>query len=133
MGSDSADESGQKEIYVRPFPNVHDGRWQVSVDGGTEPLWAHSGRELFYLGGLGEMIAARIETEPTLRVGTRQVLFHDSTFTYTKNDDHRYYAVSLDDRRFLLSRPVEVAEATAEGELILIENWLEELKERVRN
>ncbi len=129
----SSAESGRKEIYVRPFPNVHDGRWQVSVDGGTEPLWAHGGRELFYWGRSGEMIAAQIETEPTLRVGTGRVLFQDSAFAYTRNDDHRYYAVSLDDRRFLLSRPLEVAEATSEGELILIENWLEELKERVQN
>jgi serine/threonine-protein kinase len=129
----SSAESGRKEVYVRPFPNVHDGRWQVSVDGGFEPLWAHSGRELFYWSVSGEMVAAQIETEPTLRVGARQVLFHDSTFVYAKNDDHRYYSVSLDDRRFLLSRPVEVAEMTSEGELILIENWLEELKERVQN
>jgi serine/threonine-protein kinase len=129
----SSAESGRKEVYVRPFPNVHDGRWQVSVAGGTEPLWAHSGRELFYWGRSGEMIAAQIETEPTLRVGARQVLFQDSTFSYTRNDDHRYFSVSLDDRRFLLSRPLEVAEATSEGELILIDNWLEELKDRVRN
>jgi serine/threonine-protein kinase len=129
----SSNESGRKEIYVRPFPNVNDGRWQVSVNGGTEPLWAHSGRELFYWSRSGEMVAAQIETEPTFRVGTRQVLFRDSTFVYAKNDDHRNYSVSLDDRRFILSRPVEVAEITSEGELILIENWLEELKERVQN
>ena len=43
--------SGQWEVYVRPFPNTNDGKWQVSTDGGQEPVWAHSGRELFYRGG----------------------------------------------------------------------------------
>jgi serine/threonine-protein kinase len=129
----SSNESGHKEVYVRPFPNVHDGRWQVSVNGGTEPLWAHSGRELFYWSRDGEMVAAQVETDPTFRVGTRQVLFQDPALVYMKNDDHRHYSVSLDDRRFLVSRPVEVAQVTSEGELILIENWLEELKQRVRN
>ncbi|MFQ5859694.1 MAG: WD40 repeat domain-containing protein, partial [Anaerolineae bacterium] len=43
----ASDESGRREVYVRPFPNVADGRWQISTDGGRSPLWAHSGRELF--------------------------------------------------------------------------------------
>ncbi|HSF19803.1 MAG TPA: hypothetical protein VLK65_30055 [Vicinamibacteria bacterium] len=43
-----SDESGRYEIYVRPFPNVEDGAWQVSRDGGGRPLWARNGRELFY-------------------------------------------------------------------------------------
>ena len=44
-----SDESGQFEIYVRPFPDVNSGRWQISTGGGTRPLWARRGRELFYV------------------------------------------------------------------------------------
>ncbi|MGH8648697.1 MAG: TolB family protein, partial [Burkholderiales bacterium] len=44
-----SNESGQSQIYVRPFPAVDEGRWQVSTSGGVQPLWARSGRELFYL------------------------------------------------------------------------------------
>ena len=44
-----SDESGRPEIYVRPFPRASEGRWQVSIDGGTGAIWARSGRELFYL------------------------------------------------------------------------------------
>ena len=44
----ASDESGRSEIYVRPFPKVDDGRWQVSTNGGTEAAWAVNGRELFY-------------------------------------------------------------------------------------
>ena len=42
-----ADDSGRFEVYVRPFPNVDDGRWQVSTAGGAEPVWGPAGRELF--------------------------------------------------------------------------------------
>ena len=43
-----SDESGRSEIYVRPFPNVNaGGRWQISTEGGTRPLWNKSGREVF--------------------------------------------------------------------------------------
>src|SRR5204862_7655544 len=45
-----SNSSGPFEIYVRPFPNVGGGEWQVSTALGTRPLWARSGRELFYVG-----------------------------------------------------------------------------------
>ena len=48
-----SDESGVNEVYVRPFPNVNDGRWQVSTAGGVQPVWARNGGELFYLDGDG--------------------------------------------------------------------------------
>src|SRR6266571_8027514 len=44
-----SNQSGRDEIYVRPFPDVNAGRWQVSTGGGAKPLWARNGRELFYL------------------------------------------------------------------------------------
>src|SRR5438067_2051194 len=55
-----SEESGARDVYVRPFPNVNDGRWQVSTAGGRQPLWAPSGRELFYLDGDGFLTAAAI-------------------------------------------------------------------------
>ena len=43
-----SDETGRDEIFVRPFPNVTGGKWQISSGGGLEPVWAHNGRELFF-------------------------------------------------------------------------------------
>jgi hypothetical protein len=43
-----SNESGRNQVFVRPFPRVDDARWQVSRDGGKNPIWAHSGRELFF-------------------------------------------------------------------------------------
>jgi serine/threonine-protein kinase len=51
-----SNESGRLEIYVRPLPDVNSGRWQVSTEGGTRPLWARSGRELFYVTPAGDAL-----------------------------------------------------------------------------
>src|SRR5206468_1237916 len=51
----ASDESGRYEVYVRPFPDVNGGRWQVSQEGGGAPRWAHSGHELFYLASTKEL------------------------------------------------------------------------------
>ena len=52
-----SDASGQNEIYARPFPNVDEGRWQISRGGGTSPLWGPDGRELCYLSSVGQLTA----------------------------------------------------------------------------
>jgi serine/threonine-protein kinase len=43
-----SDESGQSEVYVRPFPNTDSGKWQISTDGGAEPVWSPDGETLYY-------------------------------------------------------------------------------------
>ncbi|MBE0594887.1 MAG: PD40 domain-containing protein, partial [Gemmatimonadales bacterium] len=100
----AADETGRKEIYVRPFPNTDDGKWLVSTNGGTEPAWAHSGRELFYRDGSGNMVAVSFTASgTTFEVRERRVMFPAQT--YWANDDHRWYDVAPDDRRFILIDP----------------------------
>ena len=54
MAYDS-NESGQNQIYVRPFPNVNDAQQQVSTEGGRTPAWSPDGRELFFVNGLSMM------------------------------------------------------------------------------
>ena len=49
----ASNETGREKIYVVPFPNAGDAKWPVSTSGGREPLWSHSGRELFYRNGAG--------------------------------------------------------------------------------
>ncbi len=60
-----SNDSGRYEIYVRPFPDVTRGLWQVSTDGGTRPLWARSGQELFYLAPTGALMRVGVERRPT--------------------------------------------------------------------
>ena len=59
-----SDETGQMEVYVRPYPEPG-ARVSVSLHGGTEPVWAHSGRELFFRAG-DSLMAATVDTEPRL-------------------------------------------------------------------
>ncbi|HEV8148953.1 MAG TPA: protein kinase [Gemmatimonadales bacterium] len=118
-------ESGQNEVYVRPFPNVGDGRWQVSVGGGREPMWAHSGRELFYKTSDDQMTVATVVTGAGFEVRDRKALF--STADYDNDFEHARYNVSPDDQRLLMSRKT----TSAESDLVLVLNWFEELKARM--
>ena len=70
----ASDETGRTEVYIRPFPNVDDGKWQVSSNGGQAPLWAHSGRELFYVDAERNMMVAPMPTGPS-QLGARVRLF----------------------------------------------------------
>jgi serine/threonine-protein kinase len=120
-------KSGQSEVYVRPFPNTNDGKWLISTDGGTEPVWAHSGLELFYRGG-GNLMAVEVLPGVTFVPGERQVLFSASEFR--ANNVHQQYDVAPDDRRFVMIRNQGAAEVS---ELIVVENFFEELKAKLGN
>ncbi|HEX9632228.1 MAG TPA: protein kinase [Gemmatimonadales bacterium] len=121
----TSDESGINEIYVRPFPETGRAKRQVSLDGGSEPLWAHSGRELFYRNPAGDMVAVEITTQPTFAAGRQTVLFAGAA--YAQDDTHRQYDVSQDDRRFLMIRE----RGGERGSLVLVDNWFQELVAKV--
>ena len=114
---------GTFEIYVRPFPETGTAKWQVSTAGGGEPTWSRTGRELFYINGKSEMVAAEIQPGATFSVGKQRVLF--SVTQFSRPGPIPSYSVSPDDKRFLFVRE---GESTQQSELIVAENWLEGLK-----
>jgi eukaryotic-like serine/threonine-protein kinase len=120
-----SNESGRREVYVRPFPNVGAAKWQVSTSGGSEPLWANSGRELFFKNRNAELVAVSVQTRPAFRILSSQPLF--SVRGYYTETLHTSYAVSPDDQSFLLVQRL----GTDEGRLVLVLNWFEELKNKV--
>ena len=117
---------GARETYVQPFPGPG-GKWQISTEGGTEPVWNPNGRELFYRSG-DKMMVVDITTQPSFSVGKPKLLFEGpyeptpATFPY--------YDVSPDGQRFLMLKPAESAE-TAPTQINVVLNWFEELKRRV--
>jgi serine/threonine-protein kinase len=121
-----SNESGRAEVYVRPFPNVGAAKWQVSTAGGTEPLWANSGRELFFKNRNAELVAVSLETRPAFRIVSSRSLF--PVRGYYAETLHTSYAVSPDDRSFIFVRRLE----TDEGRLVMVLNWFEELKSKSR-
>ena len=121
-----SNESGRNEVFVRPFPNVEDGKWQISTQGGTFPTWARSGRELFYVSTNGDFMAVPVQLVPAFAPGTPVRLFEWRYFTPL---NFRSYDVGLDDKRFLMIR--EAATSPEPQSIVVVENWLEELKERL--
>jgi serine/threonine-protein kinase len=121
-----SDESGRFEIYVQPYPDPG-GKWQISTEGGTEPLWNRNGRELFYRSG-AKLMAVDIATQPGFTVGKPRMLF-EGPYTPASGTTPNY-DVSPDGQRFLMLKPIESAE-TAPTEINVVLNWFEELKQKV--
>jgi serine/threonine-protein kinase len=122
-------ESGREEVYVRPFPDAGRARRQVSTSGGTEPVWSHSGRELFYLSATDSLIA--VETPggagPEFVAGPARALF--STRALRVDPYHRSYEVTPDDRGFIMLQ--NDSSAAGPGTLAITLNWLDGARELI--
>ena len=119
----ASDESGRSEIYVRPFPNVDDGRWQVSTDGGAEAAWSHNGSELYYRNG-DRMMRVAVDVTSTFSYGPPEVLFEGHYDTHRA----RNYDVARDGR-FLMVKDVTPGDRTsARQHLMIVQNWDQELE-----
>ena len=118
-----SDESGRNEIYVRPFPNVEQGKRQVSTDGGTHPLWACDGRELFHRQREDRSCPFRYERGSDVSFENAEVVVEGSYDLGLA----RAYDVSLDGERFLMLDQG----GSSEVELVVVLNWGEELKRLV--
>ncbi|MFB3111841.1 MAG: hypothetical protein ACE10G_07410, partial [Gemmatimonadales bacterium] len=125
-----SNETGGPEVYVSPFPNVADGQWLVSTGGGTEPVWAHSGRELFYRNGRLDLVAVAVLPGEAFTMGERRTLF--STQPYRADVFHQMYDVTPNDQRFVMIR-LQAEGGRDDTQLIVVENFFEELKAKVGN
>jgi Tol biopolymer transport system component len=122
-------ETGQREVFVRPFPDVEAGKWQVSTGGGVSPVWAHSGRELLFVDGARQMVSQEVLPGAVFQRGGQRVLF--SVDRYRQTENISFFDPSPDDQRFLMVRPQEeIAGGGSERSapvLVIVENWLDEV------
>jgi len=143
-----SDESGRNEVYVQPFPGPggpppvgsssqgaqspgsgpQGGKWQVSTEGGTGPVWNRNGRELFYRIG-DRMMAVDVTAQPAFAAGKPRLLFEarydpDPGASYRAN-----YDVAPDGQRFLMVKGPETTSQLTQVNMVL--DWFEELKRRV--
>jgi eukaryotic-like serine/threonine-protein kinase len=126
-----SNESGQNEIYVRPFrpPGEKDPdaasasvQWQVSSSGGVAATWRPDGREIFYLDPSGAMMAAPITvSRATLAAGTPVKLFQTRIFGGGEQSLGRNYDVAPDGR--FLIETLDTALNSAAAPITLIQNW----------
>jgi serine/threonine-protein kinase len=124
-----SDESGRLEVYVRPFPQVDRGRWQISTAGGTRPAWGRNGRELFYLDGSNTFTAAPVQTSgPTFIAGNPAKVFDGK---YIEPNPARHYDISPDGQRFLMIKGRAEDPNATPASMIVVEHWFDELKQRL--
>ena len=122
-------ESGREEVYVRPFPGVTRARWQVSASGGTSPVWAHSGRELFYLAPGDTLVSASITGTPDFQVTGHRALFSTQPFVF--QPWHQSFGVRPDDRTFImLQRTSSTGPETRRLTVVL--NWFSEVEAKLK-
>ena len=132
----ASDVTGRFEVYVQRFPGLGDRRL-ISANGGQAPTWAPDGRALFYLGTRGggapdEMVVVPIDPEPSLSVGTPEVLFAYAPFDVS-GGGARHYDIAPDGRRFLVLSNAGAGDGdvTLGPHLNVVLNWTQELLERV--
>ena len=131
-----SNESGQFQIYVRPFPNVAGGRSQVTDNGGRTPLWSPDGRELFFVSRTS-MMTVPVQLKPTFTPGNPAKLFDARSLVLDGRflgSTMRTFDISPDGQRFLM---LQEGSLTDDGNapslgMVVVQNWFEELKARTQ-
>jgi serine/threonine-protein kinase len=120
-----SDESGSWEVYVRPFPGPG-GKWQISSEESSEPLWGRNGKQLFYKSWSPQDArwAVDARTDGEFSAGRPHLLFEAPGF---QGGMPRCWDLSLDGQRFLMVK-LEERKAAPLTEMVLVENWFEELR-----
>jgi len=124
-----SNDSGRNEVYVLPFPDVESGRWKVSGDGGTRPMWRPDGRELFYWND-DRLMVIPVEVvapgAPFPRASPRMLFEWD----YAPTLNSRTFDVAPDGERFLMIRSAGGEDASRRA-IVLVQHWFDELRARV--
>jgi serine/threonine-protein kinase len=124
-----ANDSGQFEIYVRPYPSVNGGRWQVSTGGGTRPVWSRTGEELFYASPAGAILRVNVE-RGTSWAATTPATVVKAGYVIPSGFPGRFYDVSSDGQRFLVVK--SASDPTGPPpQIVIVQHFDEELKRLV--
>ena len=113
-------ESGQQEIYVQPFPATGE-KWQLSVNGGTDPIWSPDARRIYYHDNL-QIFFVEVNYDENIELGTPQV-YYSGPFL---NIVQRSLSISPDGEQLLILEPIRGNQFATEAIVTL--NWCEELK-----
>ncbi len=124
-------ESGRNEVYVRPYPG-QGGKWLISREEGSDPLWARNGKQLFYRSNPSEdrqqVWIVDVRTDGGFSAGKPRLLFEGQRLNSCS--PIRSWDLSLDSQRFLMVKGEET-NLTPVNQLFLVQNWFEELKRLV--
>ena len=127
-----SNETGRNEVFVRPFPDVGAGKFQVSTNGGASPRWSHGGRHLFYVDEARNMIEVAFEAGSSFRVLERTTLFTMPAAFAPSIAGNNVMDIAPGDDRFLTGRNLTGNLAAASDlSLVLVQNFAEELRRRM--
>jgi hypothetical protein len=130
----ASDETGTYQVYVRPFPDTKVAKRQVSTSLGFAARWSRSGRELFFMqndeAGTRSLWAVDVLPAAAFTTGIPRPLFDATPYGPTATN---YFDVSVDGKRFLLTRSVGSGDRVAsQDRLVIVQNFLTELRAKVR-
>ena len=127
--------SGRFEVYVRPFPEADaGGQWTISTNGGREPVWSRQGTDLFYRTPSGAVMGAAVRSKATTWDASRPVQVLEGSGYLLGTDGVNPYRTydTLDGHKFLMLKNREVtARDRVSPAIVVVQNWAEELKEKV--
>ena len=120
----SSDESGRRQIFVRPFPDLESGRWQVSSEGGEIPLWSKDGTQLFFVEReTQQLMRLDVATSDGFRAGVPEAVMDLTAYDWAIGSrDARNFDISNDGERFLM-----VGNSGGADRLVVVLDWLQEL------
>ncbi|MCC6318519.1 MAG: serine/threonine-protein kinase [Gemmatimonadaceae bacterium] len=126
-----SNEQGANEVFVRPFPNVNGGKWQVSRGGGSAPVWAHNGRSLFYVAD-GTMNEVKVHPGPPFSTEPPRALFAIPSGVRAGSLERGTFAISPDDQRFLMVRDNDWRDMAGAPTLVVVQSFFDELRAKLR-
>jgi serine/threonine protein kinase len=109
------------EVYVRSFPHG-ERTLQVSAEGGLEPIWSPTGREIFYRHTNGMIMAAAVRLSPEFQVDQPRALFDATRY-------ENAFDISPDGRRLLMMPLVQTEQSATQVHVVL--NFLSDLRQRM--
>ena len=122
--------SGRFQIYVRPFPNANDGQWQVSNDGGTQPLWARSGEELFYVAPDRTLSSVPVKRGTTWREERRGPSSR-GRYSWARKPPRGCTTCRRTANGSSMIKDTAADQTDVPGSIVVVQNWYEELKRLV--
>jgi len=126
-----SNEQGQHEVFVRPFPNVNGGRWQLSSGGGSAPLWSHDGRELFYVSGRN-LYVVQLHPGPSFSAEPPRVLFAVPDRVRAGSLASGTFAITPDGQRFLMVQDRSWQDMAGTPTMVVVENFFDELRAKLK-
>jgi Tol biopolymer transport system component/predicted Ser/Thr protein kinase len=123
-----SDESGRSEVYVRSFPATAAGKWQVSTEGGIEPAWSPTSRELYFRSLDGRQILVADMSAGPNSAASRTLASLPEQNDYERNQRNRLFEVAPDGRFAMIQRS---GTPDVSGDLVVVLNWFRELRQRM--